>query len=162
MRIKINFIFFYILSLLIIISKCHKDGIEDELEEDLNNEVSENEYGYFRESLKSYLIENKLFDSDREIEPDEMRKIFLEVISDGEPDTSPPHLMRIFEQLADYFVESYYNERKQIRGKDLYELFDIQKIYDKFGEIVGETPFMDDYNEEEDDLDNQDSVMDDL
>lgn len=91
-----------------------------------------------------------------------MRTIFLDVISEGEADSNPPHLRRIFAQMADHFVEKYYNDRKQIRGKDLYELFDINEIYGKFGEIVAETPLFDDYNEELDDLDNRDSIMDDL
>ena len=40
-------------------------------------------YGYFKSSLKEYLVENKLFNSDRIIEPDEMKKIFLDVLSES-------------------------------------------------------------------------------
>ena len=162
-----NYLFFlFILPLLIIFSKCANDDVDDDendiSEEGLANHSGEDEYGFFKETLKSYLVANDLFDSDREIEPQELRSIFLDVISEGDPDSSPPHLRRIFEQMADHFVEKYYNDKKQIKGKDLYELFDISEIYSRFGEIVAETPWFDDYNEELDDLDNRDSIMDDL
>ena len=162
-----NYLFFlFILSLLIIFSKCANDDVDDDendiSEEGLANNSGEDEYGFFKETLKSYLVANDLFDSDREIEPQELRSIFLDVISEGDPDSSPPHLRRIFEQMADHFVEKYYNDKKQIKGKDLYELFDINEIYSRFGEIVAETPWFDDYNEELDDLDNRDSIIDDL
>ena len=160
---KENLLFIFILSLLIIFSKCADDDDEDDFSEELlKNNTNEDEYGFFKETLKNYLVANDLLDSDREIEPHEMRTIFLDVISEGDSDSSPPHLRKIFEQMADHFVERYYNEKKQIRGRDLYELFDINEIYGKFGEIVAETPWFDDYNEELDDLDNRDSIMDDL
>ena len=159
-----NLFFLFLLSLLIIISKCANDD-EDDIdfsEEGFSNNTNEDEYGFFKETLKNYLVANDLFDSDREIEPQELRAIFLDVISEGDADSTPPHLRTIFDQMADHFVERYYNDRKQIKGKDLYELFDINEIYGKFGEIVAETPLFDDYNEELDDLDNRDSIMDDL
>ena len=56
-------------------------------------------------------------------------------------------------ELPEYFVERYYNDKKQIRGKDIYNLFDINDISPKLGEIVGDTLLYNDYNEEEDNLD---------
>ena len=165
MEKKLTFIFLAILSLIIISSNCNENGIEDDNEyyeeEDLDYGNIGDENGYFKETLKQYLIESRLFHSDREISRNEMKAIFLEVISEGEPERSPPYLIKIFDQLADYFIEEYYKERKVIRGRDIYDLMDIQKIYSKFEDIVNETSIFDDYNEQEDDLDNKD-IIDDL
>ena len=166
MKKKLIFIIFTIFSLLIISSNCNENSNEDENEyyeeeDDLAIGNFGDDYGYFKETLKQYLIESRLFHSDREISRNEMKSIFLDIISEGEPDRSPPYLMKIFDQLADYFIEEYYKERNVIRGRDIYDLMDIQKIYSKFGDIVNETSIFDDYNEQEDDLDNKD-IIDDL
>ena len=94
------------------------------------------------------------FESERVIEPDELKKIFLDVITDDGLENSPENMRKSLYELAEYFVERYYNEKKQIRGKDIYDLFDINDISAKFSDIVGDTiNYNNDYNEEEDDLD---------
>ena len=173
MKKKYILLIFTILSLLILSSKCYnddndnnqddnQDDNEDFEEDDLDMNDLGDDYGYFKETLKNYLIESRLFNSDREISRNEMKAIFLEVISEGEPDRSPPYLIKVFDQLADYFIEEYYKENKVIRGRDIYELMDIEKIYSKFGDIVSESSFFDDFNEQEDDLDDKNSIIDDL
>ena len=135
-----------------------KNNIEDEInfpdfsEEGLDYNFNEEDH-YFKSSLKEYLIENKLFESERVIEPDELKKIFLDVITDDGPDNSPENMRKSLYELAEYFIERYYNDKKQIRGKDIYDLFDINDISAKFSDIVGNTLDYNDYNEEEDDLD---------
>ena len=147
-----KYILFIELLTLILFSKCaNEDESLDISEENFYDNYDEN--GYFKSSLKEYLVKNKLFDSEKVIEPEEMKRIFLEVITEGDPETSTDHLSKIFNQLAEHFVERYYDEKKQIRGKDIYNLLDINEISIKFGEIVGENPLYDKYNEEEDDLD---------
>ena len=137
-----------------------KTNIEDEIkladfpEEGFDYNFNEEEDHYFKSSLKEYLVENKLFESERVIEPDELKKIFLDVITDDGPENSPENMRKSLYELAEYFVERYYNEKKQIRGKDIYDLFDINDISAKFSDIVGDTiNYNNDYNEEEDDLD---------
>ncbi len=136
-----------------------KTNIEDEInipdfpEEGFDYNYNEEDH-YFKSSLKEYLEENKLFESERVIEPDELKKIFLDVITDDGPENSPENMRKSLYELAEYFVERYYNEKKQIRGKDIYDLFDINDISAKFSDIVGDTiNYNNDYNEEEDDLD---------
>ena len=137
-----------------------KTNIEDEIklpdfpEEGFDYNFNEEEDHYFKLSLKEYLVENKLFESERVIEPDELKKIFLDVITDDGLENSPENMRKSLYELAEYFVERYYNEKKQIRGKDIYDLFDINDISAKFSDIVGDTiNYNNDYNEEEDDLD---------
>ena len=144
----------------ILLTNCKdndNDVDEEELEYDEESDYDHfDEYGYFKSGLKEYLVSNNLFNSDRVIEPDEMKKIFLDVITEGDSESGPSHLRTLFERLAEHFVEVYYNDKKQIRGKDIYNLMDINEITMKFEEFAGKTPFFDDYNEEEDDLDNRD------
>ena len=137
-----------------------KTNIEDEIKfPDID--FSEEGYDYYREeghyfksSLKEYLLENKLFDSERVIEPDELKKIFLDVVTGDEPENSPDNMKKSLYELAEYFIERYYLEKKQIRGKDIYNLFNINDISAKFSDLVGDTyNYNDDYNEKEDDLD---------
>ena len=165
------FLFLILIYSLILLCKCHTleyeeyeeieiiEEEEDELEFDNGNE----DYGYFKANLKQYLITNNLFYSNKLIEQNDLKIIFFEAITEGDPDSSPPYLRRIFEQLADYFIEKYYSEKKQIRGRDLYFLFDIVEITNKFEEFAAaQNPFLDDYDEEEDDLDSRDTIGDDL
>ena len=39
---------------------------------------------YFKELVKNYLIEKNLWESDKLIQPDEIRKLFIDVINEGE------------------------------------------------------------------------------
>ena len=147
-----KYIFLIVIYSLIFVVKTN---IEDEInfsEEGFDYNYNEEDY-YFKSSLKEYLVENKLFESERVIEPDELKKIFLDVITDDGPENSPENMRKSLYELAEYFVERYYNEKKQIRGKDIYDLFDINDISAKFSDIVGNTLDYNDYNEEEDDLD---------
>ena len=151
-----KYIFLLIIYSLIFVVKTN---IEDEInfpdfsEEGFDYNFNEEDH-YFKSSLKEYLVENKLFESERVIEPDELKKIFLDVITDDGPENSPENMRKSLYELAEYFVERYYNEKKQIRGKDIYDLFDINDISAKFSDIAGDTiNYNNDYNEEEDDLD---------
>ena len=163
-------IFLFLIFSLILFSKCHTLEYEEyeeieiieEEEEELEFDNGNEDYGYFKESLKQYLKTNNLFFSEKLIEPNDLKIIFFDVITEGDPGNSPPYLRRIFEQLADYFVEKYYNEKKQIRGRDIYFLFDINEITNKFEEIAAQNPIFDDYDEEADDLDSRDTIGDDL
>ena len=159
----------YLLLLIVLFSilflnNCKENEMNDD-EEELEEEDDfyyddHEEFGYFKAGLKEYLVANNLFNSERVIAPDEMKKIFLDVITEGDTDSGPSHLRTVFDRLAEHFVEVYYNDKKQIRGKDIYKLMDINEISMKFEEIAGKTPLYDYYNEEEDDLDNIDTKND--
>ena len=153
-----NLFLIIILLSLIFISKCEEDSPEEDWEDDYDYDDFEGD-NYFKESLKEYLVENKLFDSDRLIKPDEMRKIFLEVISDGDPEGGPEYMEGIFHDLAEYFVNTY-KDRPEIRGKEIYDLIDINEISMKFEQMMGDNPYYDGYDEEENDYDSRDVVGD--
>ena len=150
--------FLNILFSIIFLIKCYENemnnDIEDNSEEGYDEDFDEN--GFFRASLRQYLMEKNLINSDKLIEKEEMRTIFL--ITEGTPERVPSHLKKIFKKLAEHFVDVYYNDKKQIRGKDIYNLMDINEISMKFDEIAGSTPLYDDYDEEEDDPNNTDSI----
>ena len=153
---KNKFIFFIILSLLLL-NKCQDD---DEFPEENSNDTFDDSFddnGFFKSSLKEYLLEKDLYDSNRPIKPNELRKIFLEIISEGDPEKTPYYLKKIFNQLAEYFVVKYYKENKQITGKDLINLFDINEISSQFDKIVGDTTLYDIYGEEEE-QDSRDAI----
>ena len=95
----------------------------------------DNDYNYFEnfnETLKNYLIDNGLFDSDRLIEPHEMKKILYEVISEGDSEKNTEGVKKVFQQMAERFTDVYFNDKKQIRGKDIYGLININDIWDRF------------------------------
>ena len=144
---------FYIIS-LILLAKCDDQTSED----DSSSFEDYDSNKYFKESVKEYLIEHKLYDSDKIIKPEEMKIIFLGVITEGEPDGSPDYMGGIFGSLADYFVEKYYKDKKEIKGKDLYDLFDMNEISKKFEELMANNPFFNGSEEEENDFDSMDAV----
>ena len=124
-------------------------------------------YTNFNETLKNYLVDNGYFDSDRIIEPHEMKKIIYEVITEGEPDRNSEEVNNIFKQLAERFTEVYFNDKKQIKGKDIYGIVNIDDIWSKFNDYLdyNTSGLYDDYDDdgENDDLDDDDSIfMDDL
>ena len=112
---------------------------------------------YFKEIVKEYLEEKKLWKSDKLIQPSELRKIFLDIITDGE-ESSDPKFKEAFEKLADFFIDKYYKEKKEIKGKDLYELININEVHLKFDELIKNK--INDKEENENDLDKQFDNMD--
>ena len=122
----------------------------------------DNYYDNFNETLKNYLIENGYYDSDRLIEPHEMKKVLYEVISEGDPDKNSEGVNKIFQQLAERFTDVYYNDKKQIRGKDIYGLINIDQIWERFDDYLDLNsssnfdPFDDDEN---DDLDDDNDIF---
>ena len=114
---------------------------DDEDEDDDPDFIDDDGYRPFREALKKYLNETKLIDSDKLIKPKRMRKIFLETVGDLDTEGIPEHIKKLYEELADYFVEQYYSKKKQIRGKDVYKLFKWEEISMKFNELIQANPY---------------------
>ncbi len=151
-----NFLFQILFLSLIFISKC-QDNLEYDEEEgysfdDFNGEK------LFKASLKEYLVQNNLYESDRIIKRDEMKKIFLDIITEGEPDNTPQYMERIFQQLTEYFVNVYYKDRKELRGKDIYDLIDIMAISMKFEQMASANSYYEGDDEEENSFDKRDVV----
>ena len=115
-----KFIFIYIIILLSIIF------ITKQEEESGKNDEE------FQKYLKQYLIDKNLFDSEEPVKPEEMKKIFMDIITEGEYESNKEFYEGIFNELADYFVNSYYVNRKEIKGKQIYDLIDINQISEKY------------------------------
>ena len=103
----------------------------------------------FKESLKQYLIETKLINSDKPIERPEMKKILIDVFTEKDAEFIPEFLKLTLDKLANYFIDKYYKKKKMIRGKDLYDLIDIGPISEKFQQITGNYDYDFDNLEEE-------------
>ena len=144
-----KYIFLFIIFLIISISKCEEEELEseEEFEEDIYDNSAD--VAAFQESLKDYLIKNDLYESDRLIEREEMKKIFLEIILDQDPEGTPDYLKGVIEYLTNHFMKVYYKKKKnEIRGKDIYDLIDILAISRKFQQLTG-NPDYDDFEEED-------------
>ena len=159
-RILLTLILFFLIT---TIKSEDEEATMDEGEE-MDDYVYDNYDGeqYFKEIVKEYLERNNLWQNDKLIQPDELKKIFLDIIADGEED-SEPRFKEAFDKLADFFIDKYYKEKKEIRGKDVYDLIGITEISLKFDEILGlrsEDDEDEDDDDDDDDDDNDDDNMD--
>ena len=153
--------FLFIIQLLLSLFQCKSNYVDDFLD-DYDLIYAKN----LKKSLKKYLIKNNLFENNRLVKPEEMKKIFIDVLLEGvsleEIDDFTRH---IYEELATIFIEKYYKERNQIKGKDIYELININEVMEKYYQLNGEMPlFDDDYDESifiDDDDDDDDDDNDD-
>ena len=136
--------------------------IKAEVQNSNNGNVytEQNENEAFKETLKQYLIDKKLIDSEEPVKPEEMKKIFLEVITEGDAESSAEYFGGIFDELADYFVNTYYVNRKEVKGKDIINLINIEHIADKFEQMIGNYQQFNEMNdnEENSDYDTRDDV----
>ena len=89
---------------------------------------------YFKELVKNYLIEKNLWESDKLIQPDEIRKLFIDIINEGE--YMDNKLKNVFDKVINYFIEKYYKEKKDIKGKNLYDLININELIRKFDDLI--------------------------
>ena len=148
------FYFLIILSLFFLLKSEETPEPKLEPNENNNDEAFEEDGDmYFKKTLKEYLVEKNLFESDRIIEPDEMKKIFLESVTEGDAESSAEYFGGIFIELADHFVNEYYKERKEIRGKDIYDLIQLDPISKKFEQLMNDNSK---YNGADDNENNRD------
>ena len=113
----------------------------------------------FKESLKQYLTEEKLINSERIIERKEMEKIFIDILTEKDASYIPEFLKKILDKLSVYFLDKYYKKKKIIRGKDLYQLINMEEISTKFQQISSNPDF--DFSELDDDEDEYEESDDD-
>ena len=153
---NLNFVFIFIsLFYLILTEKI----TEEETMEDFSYDNYDGEQ-YFKEIIKDYLVEKKWWNSDKLVQPDELRQILLDIITDGEG-YKEKKLKEAFDKLTDFFINKYYEEKKEIRGKDLYDLIGINEISLKFEELIGDKYYDEDEDSDGDYDDNYD-YMDDV
>ena len=85
-----------------------------------------------------------------------MRKIFIDIMLRGASiDEVDDYTREMNEELARIFLKKYYKKRKEIRGKDIYGLINLNEIEQKYYQLNGEIPFFDeddDFNPYADDL----------
>ena len=162
---KKNLILVILILSLVSFIKSQEDD-QQGLSEDNNLEEDNFDYdddidgdAYFKNSLKKYLIEKKLFESERAIPRDEMKKIFVDVVFEGEYQEGSEFMNEILELLTEYFINTYYKDRKEIKGKEIYDLIDIKAISMKFEQMIGENPYFNGNDDmEENDYDSRDDV----
>ena len=71
----------------------------------------------------------------------------MEVITEGDYESSLEYFDGKFNELADYFVDSHFVNRKEIKWKEIYDLININHITDKFEQMLGNNPhFVNDEN----------------
>ena len=163
-----NYLFIFFFIFLISIINFVKSEEIPEGEDNANDFDDGYSEDYFKESLKKYLVEKNLFDSEEPVSKEEMKKIFLEVIMEGDYESSADYFGGIFNELADYFVDSYYVNRKEIKGKQIYDLININHISEKFEQMLGNNPHFvndednsnvnDDEDEDNNDFDSRDDI----
>ena len=77
---KLILIFFFIIIFSLI--KCgnltEEENMEDYVYDNYDGEQ------YFKEIVMDYLKDKKLWDSDKLVKPEELREIFLDIVTDGE------------------------------------------------------------------------------
>jgi len=91
---------------------------------------------YFKEALTEFLVKHKLLNSTRIIKQKEMKKIFLDIMAYTDPDGYYDFEF-LFKDATKYFVDLYYRKYKEIRGKDIINLIDLNEISKKINEISG-------------------------
>jgi hypothetical protein len=136
---KYKIYIFFILFSIFIKAKGNSDNIFDD-ELDLNLKYEES----LRSYIKTYLIKHKLIESDRSIKKEEMKKIFIDIMEQGASEEEINDNMKyINEELANIFVNKYYKKRKEIKGKDIINLINVNDINQKYYQLIGEIPFFD-------------------
>ena len=138
MKKKISF---FIIIIVLIVNIYNKNDDIDDLIENYDLKYEE----YLKNFIKNYLKENDLLENERLIGPGEMKKIFIDIMMEGiSIDDVDEYTKEMNEELARIFIPKYYSKKKEIRGKDIYDLIDINEIKQKYYQLNGEIPFIED------------------
>ena len=80
------------------------------------------------------------------ITENEMKKIIVDIMLEGlSPSEIEENILMLYKELADIFIEKYYKEKKDIKGKDLINIINIKELMQKYYELNRESPIYDDY-----------------
>ena len=131
-------IFIIFLSISLIKSKTN---LIDDVLDDYDIKYEE----YLKKFFINYLNNNNLISSDKLITENEMKKIIVDIMLEGlSPSEIEENILMLYKELADIFIEKYYKEKKEIKGKDLINIIDIKELMQKYYELNGESPIYDD------------------
>ena len=131
-------IFIIFLSISLIKSKTN---LIDDVLDDYDIKYEE----YLKKFFLNYLNNNNLISSDKLITENEMKKIIVDIMLEGlSPSEIEENILMLYKELADIFIEKYYKEKKDIKGKDLINIINIKELMQKYYELNGESPIYDD------------------
>ena len=119
--------------------KVEQDKVETKKEEKKAEEFEIPKWDkekYFKKALTEFLVKHKLINSTRIIKQKEMKKIFMDIMEYTDPDGYYDFEF-LFKDAMKYFVDLYYRKYKEIRGKDIINLIDVNEISKKINEISG-------------------------
>ena len=133
--LKCTLLVIELLSIILLI-RCSGQGPSLEEEEDFEYDES-NRNTYFKNYLKEYLIEHKLFNSNKAVKPEQIKKIILDLLSGSDKEHPVGQVSGPLNELCDYFINIYYKDKKEIKGKDIYNLIDINAIFKRLEKMMG-------------------------
>ena len=138
--VKLN-IFYLIIILSNITFIITKTNLIDDVLDDYDIKYEE----YLNKFFLNYLDSNNLIESDQLISQSYMKKIIVDIMLEGlSPNEVEENILTMYNDLADIFIEKYYKERKEIKGKDLINIINIKELMQKYYELNGESPIYDD------------------
>ena len=139
--LKINIILLIFIIFLSISLIKSKTNLIDDVLDDYDIKYEE----YLKKFFLNYLNNNNLISSDKVITENEMKKIIVDIMLEGlSPSEIEENILMLYKELADIFIEKYYKEKKDIKGKDLINIINIKELMQKYYELNGESPIYDD------------------
>ena len=139
--LKINIILLIFIIFLSISLIKSKTNLIDDVLDDYDIKYEE----YLKKFFLNYLNNNNLISSDKLITENEMKKIIVDIMLEGlSPSEIEENILMLYKELADIFIEKYYKEKKEIKGKDLINIINIKELMQKYYELIGESPIYDD------------------
>ena len=139
--LKINIILLIFIIFLSISLIKSKTNLIDDVLDDYDIKYEE----YLKKFFLNYLNNNNLISSDKLITENEMKKIIVDIMLEGlSPSEIEENILMLYKELADIFIEKYYKEKKDIKGKDLINIINIKELMQKYYELNGESPIHDD------------------
>ena len=154
-----NEVYFIVLN-LIIIYLSNEDSINQVKDKDYGFDYDEEEVKVFKTNVKEYLTKNKIYGNETaEITPKQMKIIFRDIMVGDDKNEVPEEYRKPFQKLTTQFINEQYNKKKRtvIKGSEVFELFDIKVLNEKFNVILEEIAF----NKDNDKDDNDDNLDDD-
>ena len=133
--------FFSIISILFILivnisssSTKQEEDYEKAAEDYKNSYIKE-----FKEKVKKYLTEKKLYKNESAlISKEEFKTIFKDIMSGGDEGNVSEGFGETFNSLTDFFIEDAFPEGVEyLKGSKIHTFFEYENIIDKFNKYMG-------------------------
>ena len=133
--------FFSIISILFILivnisssSSKQEEDYEKAAEDYKNSYIKE-----FKEKVKKYLTEKKLYKNESAlISKEEFKTIFKDIMSGGDEGNVSEGFGETFNSLTDFFIEDAFPEGVEyLKGSKIHTFFEYENIIDKFNKYMG-------------------------